>query len=171
MRLAIVGADPAAAAVVLSAVFAVRRPRALKASLIPWSLLLLASGLFLVMEAIRHLGASVLLNQLAGQGQGPVDLLRLAAAGAVGSNLLNNLPAYLVAEPVSGTPRRLAALLIGVDADPLVTPWASLATLLRHDRLVRMNVLVAWRGYALFGLIVAPLTVLAAVAALAATQP
>jgi arsenical pump membrane protein len=82
MRLAIVGAHLLlAAAVVLSAVFAVRRPRALKASLIPWSLLLLASGLFRVMEAIRRLGASVLLNQLAGQGQGPVDLLRLAATG------------------------------------------------------------------------------------------
>ncbi|MCZ9882912.1 SLC13 family permease [Arthrobacter sp. B2a2-09] len=158
-----------AGAVVLGVVFAFRRSRVLKVSLIPWSLLLFASGLFLVMEAARHLGAPVLLGQLAGQGQGFPDLIRLAATGAAGSNVLNNLPAYLLAEPLAGTPVRMAALLIGVNAGPLITPWASLATLLWHDRLVRMNVLISWRGYALFGLIVAPLTVFAAVAVLAAT--
>lgn len=158
-----------AAAVVLAVVFALRRPRVLKVSLVPWSLLLFSSGLFLVMETARHLGASVLVGQLAGQGQGFLDLVRLAATGAVGSNVLNNLPAYLLAEPLAQTPQRMAALLIGVNAGPLITPWASLATLLWHDRLVRMNVLITWKGYALFGLIVAPLTVLAAVAALTAT--
>jgi Na+/H+ antiporter NhaD/arsenite permease-like protein len=160
-----------AAAVVLAVVFALRRPRVLKVSLVPWSLLLFASGLFLVMETIRHLGAPALLSQLAGQGQGTPDLLRLAATGAVGSNLLNNLPAYLLAEPLAETPQRMAALLIGVNAGPLITPWASLATLLWHERLVRMNVLITWKGYAIFGLIVGPLTVLAAVLALAAAQP
>ncbi|MGO4584871.1 SLC13 family permease [Arthrobacter sp. 2RAF6] len=158
-----------AGAVVLGAVFAFRRPRVLTVSLIPWSLLLFASGLFLVMEAARHLGAPVLLSHLAGQGQGFLDLVRLAAAGAAGSNVLNNLPAYLLAEPLAGTPVRMAALLIGVNAGPIITPWASLATLLWHDRLMRMNVLITWKGYAIFGLIVAPLTVFAAVAVLAAT--
>jgi arsenical pump membrane protein len=158
-----------AAALVLGVVFALRRPRVLKVQLVPWSLLLFASGLFLVMETTRHLGASALVGQLAGQGQGFLDLLRLAATGAVGSNVLNNLPAYLLAEPLAQTPQRMAALLIGVNAGPLITPWASLATLLWHDRLMRMNVLITWKGYALFGLAIAPLTVLAAVAALAAT--
>jgi Na+/H+ antiporter NhaD/arsenite permease-like protein len=157
-----------AAAVVLGVVFAFRRPRALQIQLVPWSLLLFASGLFLVMETARQLGASAVVGQLAGQGQGFLELLRLAATGAVGSNVLNNLPAYLLAEPLAQTPQRMAALLIGVNAGPLITPWASLATLLWHDRLVRMNVLITWRGYALFGLMVAPLTVLAAVLALAA---
>ena len=91
--------------------------------------------------------------------------------GALGSNVVNNLPAYLLAEPLAGTPERMAALLVGVNAGPLVAPWASLATLLWHDRLVRMNVLVKWKGYALSGLIVAPLTIVAAVAALAMTGP
>jgi Na+/H+ antiporter NhaD/arsenite permease-like protein len=138
--------------------------------MVPWSLLLFASGLFLVVETIQHLGALVVLSQLAGQGQGLPDLLRVAATGAVGSNLLNNLPAYLLAEPLAETRQRLAALLIGVNAGPLITPWASLATLLWHERLVRMNVLITWKGYALFGLIIAPVTLLAAVVALAATQ-
>jgi hypothetical protein len=61
---------------------------------------------------------------------------RAAAAGAVLSNLVNNLPAYLAGEaalqlqghqPVFG-------LLIGVNVGPVVTPWVSLATLLWMER-------------------------------------
>jgi hypothetical protein len=63
MRLAIVGAVLllAAAAVVLSAVFAVRRPPALKASLIPWSLALGvdADPLVTPWESQMHLLAAV----------------------------------------------------------------------------------------------------------------
>ncbi|MCT9870309.1 SLC13 family permease [Paenarthrobacter aurescens] len=161
----------AAAAVILAVVFAIRRPRVLNVALIPWSLLLFTCGLFLVVEATQYLGASVLLGEVAGQGGGFVELLRLAMTGALGSNVVNNLPAYLLAEPLAGSPERMAALLVGVNAGPLITPWASLATLLWHERLVRMNVLVKWQGYAVFGLIVAPLTIVAAVAALAALGP
>ncbi|WP_420178364.1 SLC13 family permease [Paenarthrobacter sp. TA1.8] len=161
----------AAAAATLGVAFAVRRPKVLRVTLIPWSLLLFTCGLFLVVEAGQYLGGSVLLGQVAGQGDGFLELLRLAMTGALGSNVVNNLPAYLLAEPLAGNPERMAALLVGVNAGPLITPWASLATLLWHDRLVRMNVLVKWRGYALFGLIVAPLTILAAVAALAVFGP
>lgn len=160
-----------AAAVILAVVFALRRPKVLTVTLIPWSLLLFTCGLFLVVEASRYLGASTLLGQAAGQGSGFVDLLRLAMTGAFSSNVLNNLPAYLLAEPLAGTPERIAALLVGVNAGPLIAPWASLATLLWHDRLVRMNVLIKWQGYAVYGLIVAPVTVFAAVAALAALGP
>jgi Na+/H+ antiporter NhaD/arsenite permease-like protein len=156
------------AAVVLCVMFVLRRPRVLKVQLVPWSLLLFASGLFLVMETARQLGTSAFMGRLAGEGQGFPEQLRLAATGALGSNVLNNLPAYLLAEPLAETPQRMAALLIGANAGPLITPWAPLATLLWHDRLVRMNVLITWRGYALFGLMVAPLTVFAAVLALAA---
>lgn len=161
----------AVAAAILAVAFAVRRPKVLKVTLIPWSLLLFTCGLFLVVEATRYLGASVLLGEVAGQGDGFLELLRLAMTGALGSNIVNNLPAYLLVEPLAGTPERMAALLVGVNSGPLITPWASLATLLWHDRLVRMNVLVKWKGYAVFGLIVAPLTILAAIAALAVFGP
>ncbi len=160
-----------AAAVILAAAFAIRRPKVLKVTLIPWSLLLFTCGLFLVVEATQYLGASLLLGQVAGEGSGFVELLRLAMTGALGSNVVNNLPAYLLAEPLAGSPERMAALLVGVNAGPLITPWASLATLLWHDRLVRMNVLITWKGYAVFGLIVAPLTIAAAIAALVAVGP
>lgn len=156
-----------AAAIVLTALVAVRRRQALTMVLVPWPLLLFAAGMFLAMEAVRSLGAPVLLGQLAGQGNGLLDLLRLAATGAAGANLVNNLPAYLLIEPAAATPHRLAALLIGVNAGALVTPWASLATLLWHDRLKRMNVVIRWKGYVLCGVVAAPLTVAAAVLALA----
>jgi len=160
-----------AAALVLVVMFAIRRPKVLKVTLIPWSLLLFTCGLFLVVEATQYFGASLLLGQIAGEGSGFVELLRLAMTGALGSNVVNNLPAYLLAEPLAGSPLRMAALLVGVNAGPLITPWASLATLLWHDRLMRMNVLIKWKGYAVFGLMVAPLTILAAVAALAVFGP
>lgn len=154
------------AAAVLLVTFAVRRPKALKVALVPWSLLLFTCGLFLVVEAAQYLGASSLLGEAAGQGEGFPDLLRVALTGALGANVVNNLPAYLLAEPLAESPLRMAALLVGVNAGPLVAPWASLATLLWHDRLKRMNVLIAWKGYAVFGLIVAPLTILTAIACL-----
>lgn len=156
----------ATAAAVLLVTFAVRRPKALNVALVPWSLLLFTCGLFLVVEAAQYLGASSLLGEAAGQGEGFPDLLRVALTGALGANVVNNLPAYLLAEPLAESPLRMAALLVGVNAGPLVAPWASLATLLWHDRLKRMNVLIAWKGYAVFGLIVAPLTILTAIACL-----
>ena len=61
----------------------------------------------------------------------------------------------------------MAALLIGVNAGPLITPWASLATLLWHQRLVADGVHIAWSRFALLGAVAAPLTIAAAVMPLA----
>jgi arsenical pump membrane protein len=68
---------------------------------------------------------------------------------------------------VAETPQRLTALLIGVNAGPLLTPWASLATLLWHDRLRAQGVTVSWRTFVLLGAVIAPLVVLTAVLPLA----
>jgi arsenical pump membrane protein len=158
------------AAIVLALVCGVLRPRVLRLGLVPWSVLLFCSGLFLAMETAQQLGLPALLSLLAGTGSAPADLMRLAGTGLVGSNLVNNLPAYLALEPVAGSPERLIAVLIGVNVGPLITPWASLATLLWHNRLTRMNVLITWRGYALFGLLLAPAAVVLSVLALIVAQ-
>lgn len=158
-----------AAALGLGIVFAVRRPSALKLSLLPWQLVLLASGLFLVIEAWHATGLAQLLSSLAGEGEDPVSLLRLAGAAATGANAVNNLPAYLAFEAIADSPARIAAVLIGVNAGCLVTPWASLATLLWHSRLVSLGVEVSWARFALLGLGVAPVTVILATLALALT--
>jgi len=160
-----------AAALVLAGFFLVRRPSMLRFSLLPWQLVLLAAGLFLVVEAGHALGLATVLAAISGDGEGPVELLRLAGTGLVGANLVNNLPAYLALEPVAGSPVRIAALLIGVNVGPLITPWASLATLLWHERLKALGVEISWRRYAVLGLVVAPVTVAAATVALAFVHP
>ncbi len=161
------------AAAVLTVAFAIRRRAALRFGLLPWQLVLFAGGLFLVVEAGHSLGLTVLLGQLAGTGTDLPSLLRLSVSGMVGANAVDNLPAYLALEPVasgaSGSPARLAALLIGVNAGPLITPWASLATLLWHARLTALDVDVRWSRYILLGLIAAPLTVVLATLGLALT--
>jgi Na+/H+ antiporter NhaD/arsenite permease-like protein len=158
-----------AAAVVLLVLFAVRRPSVLRFGMLPWQLIVLASGLFLFIEALHSIGLGALLSTVSGSGESPAALLRLAGTGMLGANAIDNLPAYLALEPVADTPVRLVALLIGVNAGPLITPWASLATLLWHQRLSALDVEISWRRYMLLGLVVAPLTVGLATLALALT--
>ncbi|MET3567207.1 Na+/H+ antiporter NhaD/arsenite permease-like protein [Leifsonia sp. 563] len=157
------------AAVVLGVVFLFRRRQVLRFGLVPWQLVLLASGLFLFIEALHAAGLATLMAAVSGTGESPLALLRLSLTGLVGANAIDNLPAYLALEPVADTPARLAALLIGVNAGPLITPWASLATLLWHQRLTSFDVEIRWSRYMLLGLIVAPVTVVLATLALSLT--
>ncbi|MET0725017.1 MAG: SLC13 family permease [Leifsonia sp.] len=157
-----------AAALTLIVAFGVSRPSTIRLRLVPWPLLLLVSGLFLVLESAHALGLGAALAAVAGSGDDPLALFQLAGVGATGANIANNLPAYLALEPSADSPARLIALLIGVNVGPLITPWASLATLLWHDRLRAMDVEITWSRYAVAGLVVAPLAVAAATAVLVA---
>ncbi|MFP3464941.1 SLC13 family permease [Leifsonia sp. SIMBA_070] len=157
------------AALLLAVVFLVRRRGVVRFGLLPWQLVLLASGLFLFIEALHAIGLGALMAAVSGTGDSPLALLRLSLTGLVGANAIDNLPAYLALEPVADSPARLAALLIGVNAGPLITPWASLATLLWHQRLTSFDVEIRWSRYMLLGLIVAPVTVVLATVALALT--
>ncbi len=152
-----------AAAIVLLIAFAWKRPSILRWSMIPWRPLMLTVGLFMVVEALHENGLAGLLAHVAGEGASLPALLQLAGIGALAANAANNLPAYLALEPVAGSPVRVAALLIGVNLGPLISPWASLATLLWHERLQALNVSVRWSGFALAGLVTAVLVLPAAV--------
>ena len=147
------------AALVLVALFAWRSPRGLSVRLIPWQLLVFAAGLFTAMAAIESLGSAAVVSLVAGEEGGPVELWRMAGTALVAANAVDNLPAYLLLESAANTPERLGALLIGVNAGPLITPWASLATLLWHERLTSVGVEVPWRTFVLWGLVAAPLVV------------
>src|SRR6478735_4816954 len=155
-----------AAAAALILLFLWRRRSALRWSMIPWRPLMLTSGLFMVVETLHANGLTRFLTGMAGTGDSLPSLLQLAGLGAGAANAVNNLPAYLALEPVGGSPARLAALLIGVNLGPLVTPWASLATLLWHERLRSLNVEIRWGGFALAGVAAVVLTVPLAVVAL-----
>ena len=129
---------------------------------IPWRALLLAAGLCAGAGVFLQLGgSSAVLDLLAGAGAGTT-----AAAGATAANLANNLPAYLALEPAASDPRTALALLIGVNAGAVITPWGSLATLLWAGQLRAAGARVPWRAFVLGGLVLAPLSVAAAVAVL-----
>lgn len=80
-------------------------------------------------------------------------------SGALLANLINNIPAYLALEPAADSALGAMALLIGVNAGPVITPWASLATLLWADQARRQGVRINWRIFILAGLVLAPLGV------------
>lgn len=151
------------AALALIVLFAVRRRRALRLSLVPWQAIALAASLWVLVEAAHAQGLLDFLTSPTANGDAPGDLFRLAALGAVSANAINNLPAYLVLEPAAGDPVALMALLIGVNIGPLITPWASLATLLWHHRIVALGVTIRWSRFMLWGAVAAVPTVLAAV--------
>ncbi len=133
--------------------------------LLPWKLLLGVSVLFVAVQLAQEHGLSDALGHAAGSGDGWLDLLRLSAVAALSANLVDNLPAYLAIEPLADSPLRVAALLIGVDAGPLILPWGSLATLLWASRCRSAGVDVAWRSFAVRGLTLVPLLILGCVSA------
>ncbi|RJQ67105.1 arsenic transporter [Pseudonocardiaceae bacterium YIM PH 21723] len=145
--------------------------RALRWSLVPWQLLIFVAGLFLVVPTLSRLGLFEVMQALIGVDPGWAGSFRAATAGAVLSNVANNLPAYTAGEaavPVAnGT--QLLALLIGTNVTPIVTPWASLATLLCLESCREHGLHVPpWR-FVWTSLALAVLALLTAVAALLVT--
>lgn len=169
-----------AAAAVLCGAFASRwRTRATErgfvrsvTAIVPWRLLVFVSGLFLVVETISRLGLAGLMAALMGEDNGPAGMFRAAATGAGLSNAVNNLPAYLAGEAVVPTANhdQLLALLVGTNVGPVITPWASLATLLWLQRCHAFGVDVSMRRFVVTGAVLAVTAVGVAVALLVVTR-
>jgi arsenical pump membrane protein len=136
---------------------------------ISWGVLPLVAGLFVLVEALEKTGVT---NDLAAP---LADLTGRSAAAAtwvsgvvlaVGCNLMNNLPAGLVAGRVveiARVPEHVrAAVLIGVDLGPNLSVTGSLATILWLTALRREGLRVsAWRFLKLGALVMPPALVLA----------
>lgn len=150
-------------ALILCLVCGWRRPAALELRILPWRTVLAVSVLFAVVTVLHDLGLTAWLVQVTGTGDGRGDHLRLAGTALLASNMINNLPAYLLLEPTAETAGRMIALLVGVNAGPLITPWASVATLLWANRCRAAGVPVVWRSLSGWGAFCAVLTVGAAV--------
>jgi arsenical pump membrane protein len=164
-------ASPACASAVIVA-FAVRQRSALRPALVPWRLLVFVTGLFLVVQTVSRHGLDTLLVGLIGTGGGPAAVFRAAGAGALLSNLLNNLPTYVAGESVVplANHEQLLGLLLGTNVGPIVTPWASLATLLWYERCRAAGVRIGWTGFVLTGAVTATVALAATVTALVATS-
>jgi len=155
-----------ACAAVAVAPFAARRRHELRPALVPWRLLVLTEGLFLLVSAVARHGLTHLLAHLAG-----TSTLQTTAVAAAASNAVNNLPAYLAVEPAiqPGHTTQLLGALLGTNGGPLVLLWGSLATLLWRERCRARGVRVDPVRFALVGLGGVPLVLLASWAALIAT--
>jgi arsenical pump membrane protein len=157
---------PTAAAGALTAAAVLIRERASPWPLlkhISWGVLALVAGLFVLVEALQQSGLITVLSSLLHQ-QGEGDVARSAwvagAAVALVSNLMNNLPAGLIAGsaieagPVS--PHIIGALLIGVDLGPNLSVTGSLATILWLMALRREGVEIDALRFLKIGILVMP---------------
>ena len=136
-------------------------------ALVPWRLVVAVTALFLVVAGAHQHRLSTVLGATAWTGTDLPALLRLAGVGALGSNLVDNLPAYLVLEPsAAGSVERLLALVIGVNSGRLVTIWGSLATLVWVERCRSRGVTLSPGSFTAAGLVLAPGVVVLAVGAL-----
>ncbi|WEK29551.1 MAG: arsenic transporter [Candidatus Pseudomonas phytovorans] len=140
---------------------------------VAWGVLPLVAGLFILVEAVAQTGLIVRLAQaLAGlSAQAPVTASWVGGVGvAIASNLMNNLPAGLIAGSMGSLvalpQQTTAALLIGVDLGPNLSITGSLATLLWLVAIRREGEHVsAWRFLCL-GMLVMPPALAAALLAL-----
>jgi arsenical pump membrane protein len=167
-----IGYAALAAAVVVVVAFAALDRRRLRWDLVPWQLLIFVTGLFLVVPTLSRFGLAEVMTALIGTDPGVVGGYRAAAAGVGLSNIINNLPAYTAGEAVIPVANddQLLALLIGTNVGPLVTPWASLATLLCLESCRDHGLRVPMRRFVLTGLGLAVVGCTATVAALLVTS-
>ena len=145
---------------------------------IAWGVLPLVAGLFVLVQALDRTGLIAALADLLAQG---AQASQAGAAWATGlvlafaCNLMNNLPAGLIAGSVVATdhlPAGIAgAALIGVDLGPNLSVTGSLATILWLAAVRREgHDIGAWRFLG-FGLMVMPPALILTLAALIALAP
>jgi arsenical pump membrane protein len=148
----------------------------------PWSIIVFAVALFIVVFALANAGAARALAELLDPG-GRQLLPALIIAGAAVALLsagINNLPVFLVALLAlrhlgmlthDARPATLPyAALLGANVGSKLTPLGSLATLLWLDMLARRGVRVGWARYTRLALMPTLAALLAALAALALSE-
>lgn len=142
-------------------------------SRISWSVFPFVVGLFVVVRGVEHLGvATWAVAALGGLSRHPWAQLGLVVASAAGaSNLVNNLPAALLARGVLQSLRAPSPLiygaLLGTNIGPNVVPFGSLATLLVLGRTRQRGEGVSGLEFLRVGLVVTPPVLACATAALA----
>ncbi len=131
---------------------------------VSWSVLFLVAGLFIMLGALERMGLTAHLAALSAR-LGP---LQLGAAAALLCNLVNNLPAGLLAGHVlaGAAPALKAAALIAVDLGPNLSITGSLATLLWLQALHREREAVTNWHFLRLGAVMMPPALLLALYAL-----
>jgi len=158
------------------AIYGVRRARVGGRAIreVPWPVFPLVLGLFVVVRAVENVGvlaAAARWSSLAG-GHPMARVFLASGTTAVASNVMNNLPAALLARTVLGTPdpdeAQLFGALVGLGVGPTVLPTGSLATLLVLDVARRKGEPVSGIELLAIGLWMTPIVLLLSTLALAA---
>ncbi len=136
-----------------------------------WGILPLVAGLFVMVEALAQTGATAALATLLHgliQQSAPAAAWLSGIVVAVGCNLVNNLPAGLLAERTmqfATVPERVrAAFLIGIDLGPNLSVTGSLATILWLTALKRDGYHVTAWAFLKLGVVVMPVALVLAIA-------
>jgi arsenical pump membrane protein len=168
---------PTFAAGVLTALFVLARNRESPWPLIGgvhWSVLPLVAGLFVLVAGLEKTGVVAILSELLRMGFERSELATAIVSGAslaLASNLMNNLPAGLVAAsavaPIHAPETVKGALLIGVDLGPNFSVTGSLATILWLFALRREGEHMGALEFLRIGAIATPPALIFALAALA----
>ncbi|WP_342165180.1 arsenic transporter [Methylobacterium sp. SD21] len=140
---------------------------------VSWSVLPLVAGLFVLVEALEKTGVLKLLADTL-KSYASADPTATAWAGgaavAFGSNLVNNLPAGLLAgaavQTAEVSQKVAGAILIGVDVGPNLSVTGSLATILWLTAIRREGQDVSAGQFLKLGVLVMPPALILALAAL-----
>ena len=139
---------------------------------ISWGVLPLVAGLFVLVEALSKTGLIDTIAALLRNGEQHAALLTAGLSGiaiALASNLINNLPAGLMAASAVQTAQAgdhvTRAILIGVDLGPNLSVTGSLATILWLAALRREGLTVGFGAFLKIGAVVMPPALLLALAA------
>ncbi|MCJ2141944.1 arsenic transporter [Methylobacterium sp. E-066] len=140
---------------------------------VSWAVLPLVAGLFVLVEALEKTGVLTLLADTL-KGYAQADPAATAWAGgaliAFGTNLVNNLPAGLLAgaavQAAEVSHKVAGAILIGVDLGPNLSVTGSLATILWLTAIRREGEDVSAWQFLKLGLLVMPPALVLALAAL-----
>ena len=143
---------------------------------VSWGVLPLVAGLFILVAGLNATGVVAALSDLLQRGIQQSEAATAWAAGgglAVATNLMNNLPAGLIAEsavaPIRAPESVRGALLIGVDLGPNLSVTGSLATILWLLALRRDGEHVRARDFLRVGAITMPPALILALGALILT--
>lgn len=149
------------------AIVGYRQRHVFRRPLIPWRALAIVVGLFVLLALVQQRSVSQQIASWVVHDATFGGLLAIATVGAAMANAINNLPAFMALESGATEGPQMMALLIGVNCGPLITVWASMATILWRDRVRQHGELPSTATMAWQGGLVAVASVACAVGALA----
>lgn len=146
-------------------------------SAVPWNLVLLVVGLFIVIGAVGNAGLTHRLDSVVSTGISNFSLMQISAVAAItaiGSNLINNIPTTIITSTVLHQSTAMGpfqstlgyAALVGTNVGPNLSITGSLATLIWLNIVRRRGMSVTTGQYLRLGIVSTPIIFASAVVGL-----